>query len=316
MSLLNLHHLFTLLLLFSCHNVAANTEIINFSPSRVSLADLPSDVFGNWSDSRLHPSDNERRWSLAPAALHTPLHQVCERTDDDLNAVASSPLPFRANCPHELWVFLDLDDGRWASHAAFTLRLSWAASVSSATSRWRRPGSPSLAHDIVACPHFISTSSWAPSPRPNAQLRPRHAAHDQTPADFDMSLYAPQDLLDGFAPQSTPPVSQTTTRARYARIRAVHAGVPVLTNASPQLDVPFVLVLEPLYMGVLPASLLPTVGVLVLVGLAAAWTVPWVTAYLAPFARQARADAIGESACVGPSMSSRSPTHTREFKDR
>ena len=115
-----------------------------------------------------------------------------------------------------------------------------------------------------------------------------------------------------------------TTRSRYARIRAVHAGVPTPGSRSyshshspalaPQPQprvpaphpgsaapangaverekgtVPFVVILEPTYLGVLPATLLPTVGFLVPIVLAAAWFVPWVTAYFEPFVRQARED--------------------------
>lgn len=36
------------LLPFLCHEVAANTEIINFSSSRELTVDLPLDVVGNW----------------------------------------------------------------------------------------------------------------------------------------------------------------------------------------------------------------------------------------------------------------------------
>ena len=110
-------------------------------------------------------------------------------------------------------------------------------------------------------------------------------------------------------------------RSRYARIRAVHTGVlvptpphphqprtpvpghpPIDPEAPASVDitrqrseethptVPFILILEPVHWGVLPASLLPTVSFLVPIILAAAVLVPWVTAYLEPYARQARED--------------------------
>ena len=117
-----------------------------------------------------------------------------------------------------------------------------------------------------------------------------------------------------------------TTRSRYARIRVVHAGVPTPGSRSyshshspalapqpqpqPRIPaphpgsaapangaverergtVPFIVILEPTYLGVLPATLLPTVGFLVPIVLAAAWFVPWATAYFEPFVRQARED--------------------------
>lgn len=147
------------ILLFLCHEVAANTEIITFSSSREPTVDQFPDVVGNWcvsyysklgrgrahhvlARSTLCPTGNERRWSVEPAALHTPLHQVCERTD--------AP-PF--SCPYELWFFLDLDDVTWASYAVFTLRLSWAASVSS-------------------CPKFISRSLSSVTPPQGSMFAP------------------------------------------------------------------------------------------------------------------------------------------------
>ncbi|KAN0100148.1 hypothetical protein V8E55_000132 [Tylopilus felleus] len=272
------------LLPFLCHEVAANTEIISFSSSREPTAHIPLEVVGNWST--LRPTDNERRCSIEPAALHTPLHKVCERIDDGLP-------PF--SCPHELWLVLDLDDAKWASYAKFTLRLSWPAS---------------------------------------------------TPADFEIALYTSHDVLARLSehariahltsplPSPSTTTGDITTRTRYARIRAVHAGVPVpnsrshprsafSSSPSPrgharpaaaaarstdaedapaqaqdpsaveagEEGVPLVVILEPAYWGVLPATLLPTVGVLVPVVLAAALVVhPWVMAYLEPFVRQATED--------------------------
>jgi len=49
-------------------------------------------------------------------------------------------------------------------------------------------------------------------------------------------------------------------------------------------------ILEPAYLGVLPATLVPTMGFLVPIVLAAVAFVPWVTAYFEPFVRQARED--------------------------
>ena len=86
------------------------------------------------------------------------------------------------------------------------------------------------------------------------------------------------------------------TRTKYARIRVVDAGVPTpqihpgLSNLVVAGPVPFILILEQLYWGVLPASLLPTICFLVPVLLAAAMTIPPIVAYLDPFVRQARED--------------------------
>ncbi|KAH0837857.1 hypothetical protein J3R83DRAFT_6084 [Lanmaoa asiatica] len=278
------------LLPFLCHEVAANTEIINFSSSGEQTVDLPLAVVGNWS--KLYSSDNERRWTLEPAALHTPLHQVCERDD---KTVPSHHPPF--SCPHELWLLLDLDDEKWASHSTFTLRLSWPAST---------PADFTIAiytpQDLLARlsePDLIETGPG------------RESTHGRSSPHTSSTAHTP------------------TTRSRYARIRVVRAGVPipsVRSQSSPPVSIPplprvpvpvpilisrpgsdatpanlavdergketapFVVILEPLYLGVLPATLLPTVGFLIPVVFAAVLSVPWVTAYFEPFIRQARKD--------------------------
>ncbi|KAH7886287.1 hypothetical protein F5I97DRAFT_1247507 [Phlebopus sp. FC_14] len=262
--------IYTLLLLF-CHTVSANTEIINFVPSAEHTVDLPTPAVGNWP--KLTFANNEQRWLLQPAALHTPLHQVCEMKDENASGNTLS-------CPHELWVTLDLDDQNWASYATFTLRLSWAAS---------------------------------------------------TPADFLIEIYSPETVLtrlsrwqqislepekvNARSSQSSKERSTTTTRVKYARIRVVDAGVltPYVPlahhhhhhhNDAPAIlavdcaPIPFILVLEQLYWGVLPASLLPTVYFLIPVLLAAALAVPWVVAYLDTFVQQARED-LNRKASLG-----------------
>ncbi|KAF8435664.1 hypothetical protein L210DRAFT_107282 [Boletus edulis BED1] len=240
--------------------VAANTEIITFSSSREPTVDLPLDVLGNWST--LHPTDNEWRWLIEPAAFHTPLPRACSHPDD-------AHTPFSSTCPHALWLLLDLDDDKWASYATFTLRLSWAAS---------------------------------------------------TPVDFEIALYSPQEVLarhsdsEGAPPHahaSVPP--RSTTRSRFARIYAVHAGVATPTLELEQAPsprsppppshvahavhatIPFIVILEPVYAGVLPATLLPTIGLLIPIVLVAVALVPWITASLEPCVQQAREELKAET---------------------
>lgn len=119
----------------------------------------------------------------------------------------------------------------------------------------------------------------------------------QAPADFAIALYTQQDLLARLSlahPVSTdtrPHTHRSATRVRYARLRAVHAGVPTPGLLPSNATVPLMLVLEPAYLGVLPASLLPTVCVLLAVlCVALACVVPRVLAYVEPLARQASAD--------------------------
>lgn len=158
------------------------------------------------------------------------------------------------SCLHELWVALDLDDEKWMSYSKFTLRLSWPAS---------------------------------------------------SPADFLLEIYSPQAIstrLSRLPHQSaiddasitTPHLSRTglsTTRFKYARIRVVDTGVRTPTPNLPvsaARPIPFVLVLEQLYFGVLPASLLPTVCFLIPVLSSAALATPWILGNLDHFIKQAR----------------------------
>ncbi|KAN0130046.1 hypothetical protein V8E53_012200 [Lactarius tabidus] len=103
----------SLLILFhSPQPTLANTEILNFPGHPTSVAPLPS----NWTTTTvLHAGNDEiivRH--ITPAAPHAP---PC--ADDDAPN----------ECPHDLWLTLDLDhDGTWTHYDRFTLRVSWPAS--------------------------------------------------------------------------------------------------------------------------------------------------------------------------------------------
>lgn len=190
---------------------------------------------------------------------------------------------------------------------------------------------PSL---VLACfckpvsPFIRAHSSLPPSSRrsrfipPSFCSRLSSVSYQQSPADFAIALYTQQDLLarlsDAKQDLTLPAISTAkalppTTRTRYARIRAVHAGVPTpgIARSPPAQEgekntVAFILVLEPTYLGVLPARLLSTFGFLVLILLAAVWLVaPRIIASMEPFAREARED------CLKTGM-----TETRTRKER
>ncbi|OAX39225.1 hypothetical protein K503DRAFT_103161 [Rhizopogon vinicolor AM-OR11-026] len=237
------------IVLFICQEAIANTEIINFLASEESDVHFPSTSVGStWPV--LNYRNNQGHWNVDPALLDTPLQQVC----DSETAITPANL---FSCPHELWVALDLDGESWLTYSKFTLRLSWPAS---------------------------------------------------SPADFLLEIYGPQAIFARLPKQLdqptiadasiTPPhlsrTGSTTTRLKYARIRAVDAGVltptPDLPPSAAQAvePIPFILILEPLYLGILPASLLPTVCFLVPLLLAAALATPWIIGYLDHFVQQAR----------------------------
>jgi hypothetical protein len=95
-------------------------------------------------------------------------------------------------------------------------------------------------------------------------------------------------------PSGLPDPHITTTRRKYARIRVVDTGVltptpgGLLSNTTTTRPVPFNLILEPLFLGILPASVVPvllfSLPILLLAGLA----IPRAIAYLERLADSAR----------------------------
>jgi hypothetical protein len=79
-----------------------------------------------------------------------------------------------------------------------------------------------------------------------------------------MDIYDPISLGDFSMDGSTS--NARKTRRKYARIQMVHSGVltpGIALDDSSRYEVPFVLILEPLYFGVLPKSVVPVVFVVV-----------------------------------------------------
>ncbi|KAH7915740.1 hypothetical protein BJ138DRAFT_1169765 [Hygrophoropsis aurantiaca] len=238
-----------LFMLLLCHENAANTEIINFMATEEPKVALPSVLVGNWTT--LHYAHNERQWTLQPALIDTNLKQVCE---PDYDSVSPENSPFL--CPHEVWVTLNLDDQSWRAYSRFTLRLSWPAS------------SPADYQIDIHTPKSLSTylSRW------------------QNNWTHHNAFFGTADVSHS---------SSTVTRQKYARIRVVDTGV---FTPAPHLQsqdyvvkpVSFIIILEQLYLGFLPASFLPTVCFLVPVLLAAAMIAPYLIRYLDRFVRQAR----------------------------
>lgn len=71
---------------------------------------------------------------------------------------------------------------------------------------------------------------------------------------------------------------------------ALAAHLTIDDEQEKQNSVSFIVILEPLYLGVLPATLLPTVTFLIPIVLAAVLSVPYMIAHFEPFVRQTRGD--------------------------
>jgi len=122
----------------------------------------------------------------------------------------------------------------------------------------------------------------------------------QYPTDFHVQLYEPDTLRawlsnavsDEPSTVSQPSLFRIPSRRKYARIRLIDTGVltPTRDMLPPRTAeaVPFNLILEPLYLGVLPASVLPIVLFLVPIIVLAGLMVPFINTYLEGIIRTAR----------------------------
>ncbi|GBE77347.1 hypothetical protein SCP_0102200 [Sparassis crispa] len=115
-----------------------------------------------------------------------------------------------------------------------------------------------------------------------------------SPADFSIQIFSPE-LLASVVDDTTAQQSfQPSTRRKYARVSLHDTAVRTPTSRpdseAPSAEpVPFVVLLEPLYFGVLPASVTPVVVLLTfVVSFAAMVVVPFVNRYIFAVARQAR----------------------------
>lgn len=129
----------------------------------------------------------------------------------------------------------------------------------------------------------------------------------QRPFDFQLEAYTPQ----AYALKADPNATWTTnlpspheTRSMYARIKAINTGVLApwarraialnQTRSQAMRDygkVEFITILEPLRLGSIPETLLPTIVFLVPLVLVAGFVVfPRIHAYIERIARQARVE--------------------------
>ena len=127
-----------------------------------------------------------------------------------------------------------------------------------------------------------------------------HRWPGQSPADFDIEVKSAEALFSERPEdaQRSDVGIHARTRIMYARVRVVDAGVRTPTaddsHEHATLEpISFIIVLEPLYFGVLPASVLPTVTFLaVVIIIAAYWVVPPAQRYLGVVADEVRKEVV------------------------
>lgn len=111
-----------------------------------------------------------------------------------------------------------------------------------------------------------------------------------------MHIYSPESLLTQLSQGSTiKPMDLEHTyvpgqrsRRKYAHVRVVDEADTETSSSSSKERLVFHIILEPLIMGILPVSMVPTVLVLFLVSFMAILTVPWIYAHLEEVAAKAR----------------------------
>ena len=184
-----------------------------------------------------------------------PSNPLCDNDEDAMNLLLGSSNP--PHCPHDLWFMLDLDGdgqyghnrdlGTWNGYDRFTLRVSWPASVSP--------------HN-----HYVLTE--------HLERKKKY------PVKVSLKLHRPVVSSAAAASSSVRTDAMTPQRLHLARIRLKQEGVPIpgtRQRESSEEGVPLVVLLEPLLLGVLPASLLPTVvTLLVVLGVMACCVLPYV----------------------------------------
>ncbi|OCH93002.1 hypothetical protein OBBRIDRAFT_725683 [Obba rivulosa] len=153
-----------------------------------------------------------------------------------------------------------------------------------------------------SCPHelWLSLDLDSREWRSYGRFTLRVSWPASSPADFSIDIHSPREvamLLGHTESASKPPEGKSPlTRRKVARIRLVDTGVRTPRNSS-RLEsagsdpVPFIVLLEPLYLGVLPASVLPIVLFIAVVATVASVVVfPTVYHRLRTVAGQAQAE--------------------------
>ncbi|KAI0778946.1 hypothetical protein BD413DRAFT_609481 [Trametes elegans] len=158
---------------------------------------------------------------------------------------------------------------------------------------------------VGGCPHEawlalnLDAPPWSASPKFTVRVS-WPASH---PAAFRIDTYTPAQLASRLHPAPPPPppprhATARTTRRTYARVRVVHDGVfapsPAARARAPE-PVPFVVTVEPLRGGIVPASLVPTLVCLAaVVAAAGAFVLPRVQRALFALAEAVRAEVAAE----------------------
>jgi len=218
-----------------------------------------------------------------------------------------------------LWFF-----GSWVTVIANTEISNFVATdgqeiVIPQTSKWPtlQPGANEIESSLEWSPHVdtkLQDPVWDPKSssdemwvtldldhqrwRNHSKFTLRLSWPASSPASFFIQFYTSESLLSAISSSqhsssvgtNTYTRKETRSRRMYAHIRVVGEADGISTSEHTQ-HIAFNIILEPLIMGVLPASVQPIVLTLVFVVSVAALIVPWINRYLERLADKARAEA-------------------------
>ncbi|EJF67388.1 hypothetical protein DICSQDRAFT_47923 [Dichomitus squalens LYAD-421 SS1] len=146
------------------------------------------------------------------------------------------------------------------------------------------------------CPHelWLSIGTEDPAWAAYSKFTLRVSWPASSPADFYLNTYSPESLGQLVYGRNMAMPGGALTRRTYARIRVISSGVLTPSHAHRHLTldpVSFMVAVEPLYLGVLPTSVVPTILAIVAVTTLAGWlVVPFITEHLMAIAGQIKAE--------------------------
>ncbi|KAJ3739779.1 hypothetical protein DFH05DRAFT_1406710 [Lentinula detonsa] len=147
---------------------------------------------------------------------------------------------------------------------------------------------PDCAHEVWI-KLDLDYANW----KPYTKFTLRISWPGSSPADFGINILNPEATSSRFT--GTPMTPPALTRVKFARIRVLDTGViSPLSGVTEVRPVPFIVTLEPLYLGVIPASIIPFLWTLLPVLVISAFLVPYANAYLQSVAADAKREIAGK----------------------
>ncbi|QRV88361.1 hypothetical protein RhiJN_16379 [Ceratobasidium sp. AG-Ba] len=217
----------------------ANTEVINFAPTRAPSVDLSGFRTSRWE--KLNSEDGTRQFALPLAPYGQPWPAVCEHAD----------------CQHELFIELplgDVEEVDWNWDLGYSLRVSWPASTPADFSLeiYTPMELLRLLHSRISLNDTVPTAPLPQTFTTYARIRARDAGVP-APRNHKWQIFPPlvpplstqptvhfhiilDPLLLGFLPRSALPVVCLVIGAVAVGMYVSNRLVPCLGNIAKRVD--------------------------------------------------------------------------------